>query len=129
MDACALRQNQQRGRARWWRSRLRSETGRSEQGRSILCHSAIGRLTGARADNAGATGRPRSTDCHADRGLAGYSCLPLHRIPPEALIFPKALKPVRRQGRIALGAYDRAMTQIGLDRPGILAVIGELVAG
>jgi hypothetical protein len=33
------------GRARWWRSRLRSETGGSEQGRYILCHSAIGGLT------------------------------------------------------------------------------------
>ena len=39
------------------------------------------------------------------------------------------LPAVRRQGRIALGAHDRAMTQIGLDRPGILADIGELVAG
>src|SRR5262249_53258701 len=47
MDARSLRQDQQRGRARWWRSRLRSKTGGSEQGRSILCHSAIGGLTGA----------------------------------------------------------------------------------
>jgi hypothetical protein len=31
-------------RARWWRSRLRSETGGSEQGRYILRHSAIGGL-------------------------------------------------------------------------------------
>ena len=49
MDACSLRQDQQRGRARWWRSRLRSETGRSEQGRYILRHSAVGGLTGARS--------------------------------------------------------------------------------
>src|SRR6201982_2406305 len=48
MDACSLRQYQQRGRARWWRSRLRSETGGSEQGPYILCHSAFGGLTGAR---------------------------------------------------------------------------------
>ena|SRR5205807_5348492 len=46
MDACSLRQDQQLGRARWWRSRLRSETGRSEQGRYILRHSAVGGLTG-----------------------------------------------------------------------------------
>src|SRR5260221_10181951 len=46
MDACSLRQDQQRSRARWWCSRLRSETGGSEQGRSILCHSADGGLTG-----------------------------------------------------------------------------------
>src|SRR4029453_1129005 len=45
MDACALRQDQQRGRARWWRSRLCSETGGSEQGRYILRHSAVGGLT------------------------------------------------------------------------------------
>src|SRR5207244_426549 len=49
MDACSLRQDQQLGRARWWRSRLRSETGRSEQGRYILRHSAVGGLTGARS--------------------------------------------------------------------------------
>src|SRR5262249_27690978 len=48
MDACSLRQDQQRGRARWWRSRLCSETGGSEQGRYILRHSAVGRLTAAR---------------------------------------------------------------------------------
>jgi hypothetical protein len=35
-------------RARWWRSRLRSETGGSEQGHYILRHTAVGRLTGAR---------------------------------------------------------------------------------
>src|SRR5262249_35984919 len=45
MDACSLRQDQQRGRARWWRSRLRSETDGSEQGRYILRHSAVGGLT------------------------------------------------------------------------------------
>jgi len=39
MDACSLRQDQQRGRARWWRSRLCSETGGSEQGHYILRHS------------------------------------------------------------------------------------------
>ena len=50
MDACSLRQDQQRGRARWWRSRLRSETGGSEQGRSILRHSADGGLMGARRE-------------------------------------------------------------------------------
>src|SRR2546430_13504517 len=44
MDACSLRQDQQRGRARWWRSRLRSETGGSKQGRSILRHCAVGGL-------------------------------------------------------------------------------------
>src|SRR5215831_4892307 len=44
MDACSLRQDQQRGRARWWRPRLRSETAGSEQGRYILRHSAVGRL-------------------------------------------------------------------------------------
>src|SRR6059058_3479137 len=49
MDACSLRQDQQLGRDRWWRSRLRSETGRSEQGRYILRHSAVGGLTGARS--------------------------------------------------------------------------------
>src|SRR5437773_11737237 len=49
MDACSLRQDQQLGRARWWRSRLRPETGRSEQGRYILRHSAVGGLTGARS--------------------------------------------------------------------------------
>src|SRR5438270_13535805 len=49
MDACSLRQDQQLGRARWWRSRLRSETGRSEQGRYILRHSAVGGLTGERS--------------------------------------------------------------------------------
>src|SRR5262249_41917666 len=48
MDACSLRQDQQRGRARWWRSRLCSKTGGSEQGRYILRHSAVGRLTAAR---------------------------------------------------------------------------------
>src|SRR5215813_12055695 len=48
MDSCSLRQDQQRHRARWWCSRLRSETGGSEQGRSILCHSAFGGLMGAR---------------------------------------------------------------------------------
>jgi hypothetical protein len=48
MDACSLRQDQQRGRARWWRSRLRSETGGSEQRRYILRHSAVGGLRKAR---------------------------------------------------------------------------------
>src|SRR6266516_2739615 len=48
MDACSLRQDQQRGRARWWRSRLCSETGGSEQGHYILRHTAVGGLTGAR---------------------------------------------------------------------------------
>jgi hypothetical protein len=37
-----------RGRARWWRSRLRSETGGSEQGHYILRHTAVGGLTRAR---------------------------------------------------------------------------------
>ena len=37
-------------RSRWWRSRLRSETGGSEQGRSILRHSADGGLMGARRE-------------------------------------------------------------------------------
>src|SRR2546428_6405842 len=45
MDACSLRQDQQRGRARWWRSRLRSETGESEQGHYILRHTAVGGLS------------------------------------------------------------------------------------
>jgi hypothetical protein len=44
MDTCSLRQDQQRGRARWWRSRLRSETGGSEQGRYILRPPLAGRL-------------------------------------------------------------------------------------
>jgi hypothetical protein len=41
-------QDQQCSRTRWWRSRLRSETGGSEQGRYILCHFAFGGLTEAR---------------------------------------------------------------------------------
>jgi hypothetical protein len=46
VDARSLRQDQQRGRARRWRSRLCSET-RSEQGRSILRHPAAGGLRGS----------------------------------------------------------------------------------
>src|SRR5260370_9674449 len=44
MDAGFQRQDQQRGRARWWCSRLRSETGRPQQGRSILRHPPVGGL-------------------------------------------------------------------------------------
>jgi hypothetical protein len=33
-----------RGRARWWRSRLRPETDRQQQGRSILRHPSVGGL-------------------------------------------------------------------------------------
>jgi hypothetical protein len=56
MDACSLRQDQQRHRTRWWRSRLRSETGGSEQGRYILRHTAIGGLTAARGAAEGVCG-------------------------------------------------------------------------
>jgi len=44
MDACSPRQDQQCGRARWWRSCLRSKAGGAEQGRYILCHSTFGGL-------------------------------------------------------------------------------------
>ena len=43
-------------------------------------------------------------------------------------IFPEALEPIRRQGRVAYRASDRAVPEIVLDRPRIVSVIGQLVA-
>jgi hypothetical protein len=40
----------------------------------------------------------------------------------------KLLEPLRRQGRIARRVLDVAVTEIGLDRTGVVAVVGELIA-
>jgi hypothetical protein len=41
---------------------------------------------------------------------------------------PEILEPVRRQGRIDRGARDRPMAEPSLDRPGVVALVGERVA-
>src|SRR5439155_7653132 len=83
MDACSLRQDQQLGRARWWRSRLRSETGRSEQGRYILRHSAVGGLTGARSVWRKISRKSGAMTCASSvRLLFGYGAYSPKRFPP-----------------------------------------------
>ena len=44
------------------------------------------------------------------------------------LIFPKTFEPIRCQCGVAHGVRDICVTQVGLQRPGIAAVIRQLVA-
>jgi len=46
--------------------------------------------------------------------------------PPS--ISKEFLEPLRRQGRVPRRVLDIAMPEIGLDRTGVVAIVGELVA-
>jgi hypothetical protein len=46
----------------------------------------------------------------------------------EASVLPEVLDPIRRQRGVAHRADDRAVPQVVLDRPRVLAVVGELIA-
>src|SRR5262245_39378493 len=128
MDACSLRQDQQRGRARWWRSRLRSGTGGSEQGRYILRHSAVGRLTGARISHESGPGakvfiaavrQPDGTLQGRGWRVAGAGVPPAlcSRQEHEAwseqlLVVPPALaRPPRRRDRISDSSTSKKAAQ------------------
>jgi len=47
---------------------------------------------------------------------------------PLGSISKKFLEPLQRQGGVARRILDVAVAEIGLDRPRVVAVIGELVA-
>ena len=44
------------------------------------------------------------------------------------LILPEAFEAIRRQSRVTDGRVDRLVPKVVLDRPGVLAVVCELVA-
>ena len=44
------------------------------------------------------------------------------------LVLPEPLKPIRRQSRVTDGRVDRLVPKVVLDRPGVLAVVCQLVA-
>jgi hypothetical protein len=46
----------------------------------------------------------------------------------ENLVSPKALEPIRRERGVARGVLDIAMAEAGLQQPGIVVVIRQLVA-
>jgi hypothetical protein len=50
------------------------------------------------------------------------------RVDHPRSVLPKPLKSIRRQGGVARGVLDVAVSQIGLQRAGIVAVVRELVA-
>jgi hypothetical protein len=47
----------------------------------------------------------------------------------KASVLPEPFKPIRRESRVAYGRGNRPVAKVVLDRPGILPVIGQLVAG
>jgi hypothetical protein len=66
-------------------------------------------------------------------GLGGLQSIKLFaRYPPlspKAASIPKEfLKPLRRQSGIARRILNIAMPEIGLDRPRVVAIVGELIA-
>jgi hypothetical protein len=50
------------------------------------------------------------------------------RVDRPRSVLPKPLKSIRRQGGVARGVLDVAVSQIGLQRAGIVAVVRQLVA-
>src|SRR5262245_37541353 len=44
------------------------------------------------------------------------------------LVLPEPLKSIRRQSRVSDGRVDRLVPKVVLDRPGVLAIVCELVA-
>src|ERR1035441_2396540 len=48
---------------------------------------------------------------------------------PGASISPEVLEPIRREFGIAGGVLDVAVAQVMLDRPCVLPVVGQLIAG
>jgi hypothetical protein len=50
-------------------------------------------------------------------------------LPMMASILPESLEPIRSESRVAYGRGNRPVAKVVLDRPGILPVIGQLVAG
>jgi len=49
-------------------------------------------------------------------------------MPAMASVLPKPLEPVGRQLRVAHGVLDVLVPQVVLEGPGVVAVVGELVA-
>jgi transposase-like protein DUF772 len=64
--------------------------------------------------------RPAGTEVSALR-------LPL-RVARSGLVPPEILEPVGRQGHVDRGASDRSMAEPPLNRPGVVAAIGQCVA-
>jgi hypothetical protein len=60
---------------------------------------------------------------------AVVSVLAWGRNAPEMLVLPKSLKPVGRQLCVAHRVRNVSMAEVRLDAPGVLAPVGEVVAG
>jgi hypothetical protein len=60
--------------------------------------------------------------------MSKVRCVATRRAPRGDLVPPKALEPIRRQRSVARRILDIAMAKAGLQRPGVVAVICQLVA-
>jgi hypothetical protein len=61
-------------------------------------------------------------------GLGAIGRRPFGADDPAPLVFPKPLEAVGRQRCVALRAHNRAVTEIALDGPRVVPIVGELVA-